>query len=323
MPLELTAFDEVYGRIAGTAANARTPPQRPLAADRRVPNGQRAELGVEYEAHGEQVTVEHHPVEHVGRQHDHFDGIDRGPDGRPVVHCLRHAGQPRVVDGRPVSGRRAVPVDDLHVRDVGQQRRDDPHGQRTVADGGERPEQRGHRGAGPLHVGRPTVAARRVPVTGHVQHFPQPVGVVGQHEPLERAHQPVERQHGHGREPPQVVGRRVQPGHLQQLHGHDEAREPHVRGPKPAARRPALQHVVQADGLEQRQISGRLVVVVAAAAAPVRDSRGPAIGRGHGDGDLVDESDVVRFENVFEIVTSFRSANCNAVRNKRFKISNR
>jgi len=93
-----------------------------LAADRLVSGRQRAELGVEYEAYGDQVTVKHNPDDHVNRHHDHLGCVNGGPYGWPVVHGLGHAGQPHVVDGLPVSTGSAVIVFDLHVTDAGEQR---------------------------------------------------------------------------------------------------------------------------------------------------------------------------------------------------------
>lgn len=89
------------------------------------------ELGVQYKTHGDQVTVEICPAEHVDEEHQHLGDVEQGPDGFQVIHRLGHE-HPLVVDGDPVFADGAVPVGHelVTVREV---RAHDPDDERRVA----------------------------------------------------------------------------------------------------------------------------------------------------------------------------------------------
>lgn len=224
-------------------------------AKRHVTGGHGTELGVEHETHGDQVAVENRPYEHVDDAHGHLGDVDERPDGTGVVHGQRD-GKLHVVDGGAVPSDGAVQVGDGDVL-VDEKRQHDPHDQRGVAEGDERPEQRGQRDPAPAERGRVAAAALGVPVTGRVHHPPQPVRVGHHHVALECAHHSVYDDGGHVREPLQVVERPVQPGHLERVQGERQSERGHQRAPGPVAVTAAVdrtQQLVQSDGLEQRHV---------------------------------------------------------------------
>lgn len=111
--------------------------------DGLVARRQRAELRVENETHGEQVTVKHHPEEHVDGENERFDQVEEGPDGRQVEQGRRHR-EPQVVNGQPVLLDGAVHAGDGHVT-VHVVRGHYPDEQGDVADHGKRAEQQRQR----------------------------------------------------------------------------------------------------------------------------------------------------------------------------------
>jgi len=138
------------------------------------------------------------------------------------------------VDGGAVPSDGAVQVGDGGVL-VDEKRQHDPHDQRGVTKGDERPEQRGQRDPAPAERGRVAAAVLGVPVTGRVQQPPQPVRVVHQHVALERAHHSAHDDGGHVRELLQVVERVVQPGHLERVQAERQSEHGHQRAPGPDA----------------------------------------------------------------------------------------
>jgi len=195
-----------------------------------------AEQGVEHEAHGDQVTVERRPQEHVDGEYDGLDDVHHRPDGGHFVVLGRH--EPRY---------------------------DDPHDQRAEAEGDERAEDDGQRGPALAHHGRVAATATGERVPGRVQRGAHPTRVGGRRVALEQAHEPVHDQHAHVGEHLDVVPGQVQAAHLHRLQPDHQAHGRHHGRPVPVAAvvQAALgrvQQLVHADGLEQSHVYGRAAV---------------------------------------------------------------
>jgi len=127
-----------------------------------------AEQRVEHEAHGDQVTVERRPQEHVDGEYEGLDDVHHCPDVGHVVVLGRH--EPRY---------------------------EHPHEQRAEAERDERAEDGGQRGPATAQLGRVADTATGERVPGRLQRGAHPVRVGHHHVALEQAHEPVDDQHAH------------------------------------------------------------------------------------------------------------------------------
>lgn len=213
--------------------------------------GQDTDLQFEREAHGQKVTVEQHPIEHVRTQRDGLDDVLGGPKGQRVLLGLGQAGHPS---------------DDGHAL-FDKHRHDDPDDQRADADRRVRAQERGHGGAAVAQSGGRAVAATepRHVQPGHCQRRPHPVRVGHHHVALGRARHPVERQHGHVRQPLEVVHREVQADRLHDVHAESQPQDRLQRRPVPAAEDAVprrLQQLVQSDDFKQLHVDDGLGVFI-------------------------------------------------------------
>jgi len=194
-----------------------------------------AEQGVEHEAHGDQVTVERRPQEHVDGEYDGLDDVHHRPDGGHVVVLGRH--EPRY---------------------------DDPHDQRAEAEGDKSAEDGGQRGPAPAHHGRVAGTATGELVPGRVQRHAHPTRVGRRRVALEQAHEPVHDQHAHVGEHLDVVTGQVQPENLHRLQPEHQAHgRQHGRTIPSTVVQAALgrvQQLVHANGLEQSHVHDRAAV---------------------------------------------------------------
>lgn len=210
--------------------------------------GQDTDLQFEREAHGQKVTVEQHPIEHVRTQRDGLDDVLGGPKGQRVLLGLGQAGHP---------------PDDGHAP-FDQHRHDDPDDQR--ADVRVRAQERGHGGAAVTQSGGRAVAATepRHVQPGHCQRRPHPVRVGHHRVAVGRARHPVERQRGRVRRPLEVVRREAQADRLHDVHAESQPQQDRLqRRPVPAAEDAVprrLQQLVQSD--EQLHVDDGLGVFI-------------------------------------------------------------
>jgi len=118
------------------------------AADLLVARAHGAERSVKHETHGDQVTVERRPAEHIDDEYDGLDDVhDRPDDGHVVVFGCQ---KPRY---------------------------DQPHDQRAEAEPDERAKYGGQPGPAPAHQGRVAATTTGESVPGHLQRGAYPVCV--------------------------------------------------------------------------------------------------------------------------------------------------